>query len=117
MAKNKKGKAGVPKKKGAKPTFIEFSKLQQALLQEIMRRHQDELNAALNLVYDEIPEVDRDLPRDEVQYFVRQDMTGVDIRYPKDEEKVKEEIERQKREKEEKDKNKTEEDSNDGQAN
>lgn len=58
--------------------FIPFAKLEKRLLNEINRRQMQELTAALNEIYDEHPEIDRDST--DVQYLLRQDFSGVDVK-------------------------------------
>ena len=66
------------KDKKKKLTFISFSKTNKRLLQEVNRRQMQELNAALMEIYDEMPEVDTEAT--DVQYVLRQDLSGVDVK-------------------------------------
>jgi len=63
-----------------KPNFIEFSKLQQAYLNEIRNRQMKEFNDAVGLVYEELEITEKILNAPLGTYKLRmKDCSGVDV--------------------------------------
>ena len=75
---SKKTKHNPPQK--PKPNFIEFSKLQQAYLNEIRNRQMKEFNDAVGLVYEELEITEKILKAPPGTYTLRiRDCSGVDV--------------------------------------
>jgi len=63
----------------SKHDFIEFSKVQQGYLNEILSRQRGEFNEALNSVYEELGIVEKILQSPLGKYKLRQDCSGLDV--------------------------------------
>ena len=72
-----KDKHNPPKK--PKPSFIKFSKVQQAYLNEIRIKQFREFNAAVGMIYEEIGITEKFLKAPPGTYKVRLDNSGVDV--------------------------------------
>lgn len=73
----KKAKHNPPGK--PKTTFIQFSKVQQGFIGEIIRRQMGELGEALKQVYEELGIAERVSNSPPGTYMLRQDGSGVDV--------------------------------------
>lgn len=63
------------------PTFIAFSKVQRAYIEEVLKRQRDEFSEIIDMIYDELGILQKVLKAPEI-YKLRKDCSGVDILPP-----------------------------------
>lgn len=73
MLKTKDNPAGKPE-----PNFIEFSKLQQAYIAEVLKRQREEFNDIVDMIYEELGITEMILNAPAGTYKLRKDCSGVD---------------------------------------
>lgn len=78
MKKDKHNAPGKGKKR-AKPSFIKFSKMQRAYLNEILARQQKEFNEVLGTVYEDMGLAERILRAPPGTFVLRKDFSGLDV--------------------------------------
>ena len=61
------------------PNFIEFSKIQQGYLNEILKRQREEFNEIIDMIYDELGIKEMMLKAPDGKYKLRQDCSGLDV--------------------------------------
>jgi len=77
MSKTKHNLPGKREKPG--PSFIRFSKVQRALIDEILNRQRAEFNVVIGTIYEDLGIAEKILQAPPGKYQLRQDFSGVDI--------------------------------------
>lgn len=67
-----------PSKK-AKPSFIKFSKVQQALIDATLSRQQKEFNEIIGTIYEDIGIAEKILQAPPGTFVLRKDFSGLDV--------------------------------------
>ena len=62
-----------------KPTFIKFSKVQQALLNEVRSRQFKEFQGVIKTIYEDLGIAEKVLNDSRGTYVLRKDCSGVDV--------------------------------------
>lgn len=69
----------IPRTKIKEPGFIEFSKVQKAYIEEVLKRQRDEFNEIIDMIYDELGITEKILKAPPGTYKLRKDCSGLDI--------------------------------------
>jgi len=63
----------------SEPTFIKFSKVQRAYIEEVLKRQRDEFNEIIDMIYDELGITEKILKAPPGTYNLRKDCSGLDV--------------------------------------